>query len=480
MNITVLKSPGYARRYDKERGCYVYDISYRSGAELTERTLEVAEAFGLGISEEHEHVLYDDFELRLVEGDIVYITGDSGSGKSVLLKAIWDDLGQDATILNELEVPSNAPIIETVGSSFTEALKVLSLVGLNDAFLFLRQYSDLSEGQKYRYRIAQLIEQDKKYWLCDEFCSTLDRTTSKIVSHNIQKHARRSGKTLIVATTHEDLFTDLNPNIFIRKGWGQEIKVSYHTPEPRSCSVAGNVTVRESNREEYGKLSHLHYRNAKAPVPYRFYALELVGELIGVIVYSYPPVHARGRKDAVGYTPNLTELNQDWTQISRVVIHPKYRSIGLGIKLVKESLRLQGRKHVELTAVMAQYNPFAEKAGMKPILLTTPHKTVLQALEELKELGFNPSLMGSKSYNERIIKDLPDLEPLHNILKKVSSQYYKRLTRKSMPYVKKDVFIRWLKEQETESLAKSLKTLTTLSTTKAYLYYHNDSEEDSK
>ena len=51
------------RRYDKERGCYVYDIAFKSTALETPRTIKVAESFGLGISDEHVHTLYDDFEL---------------------------------------------------------------------------------------------------------------------------------------------------------------------------------------------------------------------------------------------------------------------------------------------------------------------------------------------------------------------------------------------------------------------------------
>ena len=82
------------RRYDSERGCYVYDISFKTQAPLTKRTISVAEAFGLGIDGEREQVLYRDFELRLPQGGVVYVTGDSGSGKSVLLRALQEDLGE--------------------------------------------------------------------------------------------------------------------------------------------------------------------------------------------------------------------------------------------------------------------------------------------------------------------------------------------------------------------------------------------------
>ena len=281
------------RRYDEERGCYVYDISFRTRAPLTDRAVEVARAFGLGVDEEREHVLYRDFELMLTEGDVVYITGDSGSGKSVLLHALEEDLGKEAVNIDDLEIDEDRPTIDTVGKGFKEALSLLSRVGLNDAFLFLRSYSQLSDGQRYRYRIARMIDCGRSFWLADEFCSTLDRTTARIVAYNIQKLARRSGATLIVATAHADLEGDLSPSSRIRKGWGEEIEVEYGgNVEAPLCTVAEGVSVREGTREDYGRLSHLHYRDAGLPVPREIFAMEREGESIGVIVYSYPPVRA--------------------------------------------------------------------------------------------------------------------------------------------------------------------------------------------
>ena len=61
----------------------------------------------------------------------------------------------------------------------------------------------------------------------------------------------------------------------------------------------------------------------------------------------------------------MKELNQKWSLVMRVVVHPKYRTIGLGVKLVRETLPLAGKPYVETTAVMTRYNPFFERAGMK-------------------------------------------------------------------------------------------------------------------
>jgi len=371
------------RRYDEERGRYVYDISFRTRSQVTPRTLKVAEAFGLGIDREQEHVVYRDFELKLTEGDVVYITGDSGSGKSVLLRALEEDLGDRAINIDDVAVATDKPIIDTVGETFRDGLRLLSRVGLNDAYLFLRRYPELSDGQRYRYRIARMIDSGRRFWLADEFCSTLDRTTAKIVAFNIQKLARCTGATLIVATTHTDLEEDLNPSIRIHKGWGEEIDVEYRANEEAPlCTVTEDIAVREASREDYHRLSHLHYRDSRVPIPVKIFALERMGELIGVIAYCYPPINAAGRRKAVGYVPKLKELNRDWAIISRVVIHPKYRTMGLGARLVRETLPLCDRRHVELIAVMAQYNPFAEHAGMKQVQVSEPHPSVTEALTQ--------------------------------------------------------------------------------------------------
>ena len=48
-----------SRRYDKQTGNYVYDIRYRTVTDITPRTIDVAEAFGLGMDETREYVIYD-------------------------------------------------------------------------------------------------------------------------------------------------------------------------------------------------------------------------------------------------------------------------------------------------------------------------------------------------------------------------------------------------------------------------------------
>ena len=105
----------YARRYDRKTGSFTINIAYETATEISPRTIGVAEAFGLGIDQHEKFVIYDDVELKIGPTDIVYITGDSGSGKSVLLRAMKKDLGLEALDMTDMHVDSDKPLVDTVG-----------------------------------------------------------------------------------------------------------------------------------------------------------------------------------------------------------------------------------------------------------------------------------------------------------------------------------------------------------------------------
>jgi len=345
-------------------------VEFSTRAEVTKRTIAVCEAFGLGVDEAKHFVVFDNFSLDFRRGNLIYITGDSGGGKTLLLKAFKDFFGEEAIELSNIEIDPDETLVEGVGKDVKEAIEILSLCGLNDAFLFLRKYRELSDGQKYRYKLAKLMDnKEKNVWVINEFCATLDRDMARIIAYLIQKVARRYGKTVVVATTHRDLLEDLQPDILIEKGFERDVEVTNVDYTRKNCSICENVCIEKGSVEDYKRLSRFHYRSKgkEGSESLRIkdcYKLLLNDELIGVIVYSNSYLNLKPRNMVFGeryvYTPGDSHkarlINREIARISRVVIHPKFRGIGLGAFLVRETMPKVDAKVIEVLAVMAKYN----------------------------------------------------------------------------------------------------------------------------
>jgi ABC-type ATPase with predicted acetyltransferase domain len=435
----------------------------------------VAEAFGLGADEERRFSVLEA-ELRIGTGDVVYVTGDSGSGKSVLLRALKQDLAEDAQDIADVLVDRDKPLIETVGAVVEEGLERLSRVGLNDAFLFLRTYDQLSDGQKYRYKIAKLMESKAQFWILDEFAATLDRDTARIVAFNLQKCAREHGKTVLAATTHTDLFQDLNPSVHIHKRFGKEISVNYYANQPpKECSLVKEMHVEEGTTEDWRELSIFHYRSHRIAAPRRIFRLKRDDQLCGVIVYCYPPSASFGRR-LVLPRMSMRELNEKLSVISRVVVHPKFRTIGLGSKLVQETLPLAGTEYVEMSAVMAKYNPFAEKAEMKLVALQKPSREAFKISRILADLGFNLQLLGSEKHVLSTLKALrhEDRQTLKRAFMKYRHPRFLKSFSHHLPYGNHSLYEKWVMRASLEKLAQLIKVCGFLLQTKAYLFWSKD------
>lgn len=208
----------------------IYNISksFSSSVERTPRVLEIAEGFGLGLSDK-KFVVYDDLNIEVKGGDVVYITGQSGSGKSLLLVDLVTKMREEGLVvadLNEITL-EDKPVIELVGKNTVHATELLAKAGISDAWIYIRKPSELSDGQRYRLKLAKVMEMEADVWVADEFGAVLDRETAKVVAFNMQKVARRAGRTLMVATTHTDLREELGPDLMITKRFQERVDVEF-------------------------------------------------------------------------------------------------------------------------------------------------------------------------------------------------------------------------------------------------------------
>ncbi len=464
------------RTYDRSLGKFSFNISYSTAVSITPRTTAVADAFGLGLDESQKFTVLD-VELKIKPGDIVYVTGDSGSGKSVLLRAIKQDLDQEALDIEDIVVDPTKPLIETVGKTVEEGLELLAKVGLSDAFLFLRTFEELSDGQKYRYKIAKMMESKPRFWLLDEFAATLDRDTAKIVAFNLQKWARREGRCVVAATTHRDLFADLQPDVHVHKRFGKEIEVTYSRQHASAeCSLLKDMRIEKGSMKEWETLSHLHYRSHRVPAPRKIFCLKRGREEVcGVIVYSYPAVTCFGRRLMLPRM-SIKELNTRLSNISRIVVHPKYRTIGLGSKLVRETLDLAGTPYVEMSAVMAKYNPFAEKAGMQKVAVQQPPKEAVKMLQVLENLRFNRELLGSSKHIAETLRGLSQTEvaQLKTAFAKFRHTRFSKSFSLSLPYGTVEMYRKHIQKASLEKLALLIRICGFLMQTKQYLFYQSE------
>jgi hypothetical protein len=180
------------------------------------------------------------------------------------------------------------------------------------------------------------------------------------------------------------------------------------------------------------------------------------------------PMSAAPFRSSVLKVENMRELNEKLCRVTRVVVHPKYRTIGASVKLLRESLPLCGKPFMEMIAVMARYNPFAEHAGMRKIGESTLHPSLPEAIGKLERIGFTPYLLAVQDYNFRMLKGR--VEQLKRILGCLKYPYNRRVAGDHGNFTMSD-YRAWLLQAEKEDLARALCRLAQLNQPKVYLFW---------
>lgn len=201
------------------------------------RTRIVARVFGLKLPEKLQRIAQIDpitamsiASLVPAPGQIVLITGPSGAGKSSLLRAIRTILRRDVRWidLHRIDPPQRA-VVDLFGrTSLRRVLEMLSRVGLAEVWTYLRRPRELSDGQRWRLRLAIALLRARKrdrssrraVVVCDEFAALLDRVTASIVARTLRRSISNETAAL-VATSHEDLIAALDPNVVVRCDFGR-------------------------------------------------------------------------------------------------------------------------------------------------------------------------------------------------------------------------------------------------------------------
>ena len=198
-------------------------------------------------------VLFNNFNLKLKEGELVALVGPSGSGKSSLLYllALLDDPSKGKIIINKQETKNlsdeqkdelrrkNVSIIfqdnnlltdftaienvmmpliisgKNLNFAFEKARKMLQIVKINNRSNHFP--NELSGGEQQRVAIARALISDTKIILADEPTGNLDFKTSKEIFSYFLK-LKKQKKTIIFATHNRELANRADYKLFISDG----------------------------------------------------------------------------------------------------------------------------------------------------------------------------------------------------------------------------------------------------------------------
>lgn len=208
-------------------------------ADNSREARQIQEAFNI-VSERLDTVITKNIDMDLRGGEIVLVTGASGSGKSLLLKALaWHASGHrkawklaseiqsharvDApfvkvgTLLSPPRNKSSIALLLALGMSLNDAMRLLASAGLGEAQLFVRPSKTLSSGQRYRLSLALALAKKPDLLLIDGFCEPLDIYSATAVCRRLRKEIERRNITAVVATTDGDrILSELRPQRVLR------------------------------------------------------------------------------------------------------------------------------------------------------------------------------------------------------------------------------------------------------------------------
>ncbi len=346
-------------------------------------------------------------DVPLTSGTRVLITGPSGSGKTRLLRSIEKHcISRGIRAVRPFaDLPMSRAALDVIAPrlSIDSAMRALARAGLADASTMIRRVGELSAGQLERLRLAKAMHEigecvesimrpgaPRAVLILDEFGATLDDETLAGVARLVRAFIdHTSGVAAVIATHRAGVVTPhLAPTTSITLDDAGAASIAHHL-------IAAESTQRRyafstGTRDDLAALAHHHYRTRPPATIDRVFRAtgRDSGSLAAVLTLSLPTLNAAwrrlawpGRYDTPDKRANAQRLNDEIRCISRVIVAPPHRGLGLARALVAHALRSAPTPRIEALAALGHAGAVFRAAGMTefPVPIS-PHDARLRDL----------------------------------------------------------------------------------------------------
>jgi ABC-type lipoprotein export system ATPase subunit len=284
------------------------DLVIPAKIQRSARVRQLEALFDVPAQEQKKLEWKGDVPIESLKWNVGLIVGPSGCGKTQLLRHLFP--GHD----QPLEWNAKAVVDNFEVGTMQEISEVCSSVGFNTIPAWMRPFSVLSNGEKFRVEMARRLLRDDPI-VIDEFTSVVDRQVAQIGAHAVQKKVRKLGKKFVAASCHYDIVEWLQPDWILEPATMKFVARGSLQRRP-----ALDVSIQRVAYEAWQLFAPFHYLTANLHKAARCFGL-----YVGKEIASFGGVLNR---------PHATATNI--MGLSRLVTLPDWQGLGLAMILAEK------------------------------------------------------------------------------------------------------------------------------------------------
>jgi GNAT superfamily N-acetyltransferase len=239
------------------------------------------------------------------------VVGPSGSGKTSIGRKIFPD----APIYEPNGWAHDKPLVDCIApeGDFDAVTGALAAVGLGTVPSWLRPYTVLSNGEKFRADLARIICEAPARVVVDEFTSVVDRQIAKFGALAFQKAWRRTGGKCVLLSCHYDILDWVEPDWVFDTATGVLSRRRLRRP-------SFDLTIWQTDGRYWDAFEPHHYLKLPRMVAATYFVGCVDGEPVAHIAFS-------------------PRLDVKAMRACRMVIMPEWQGAGIGMRFLNELCR---------------------------------------------------------------------------------------------------------------------------------------------